>query len=202
MRTSNSRSPCSRTDPANTGVSCGVDARAFRDDRSAWCPARPLNERVASFGGRRALLDGLDELVTSPLCRWGTRWSMADEDPTERTRRSLLQLGAGVLGLGAIGSVSGHPGTDGGKGRDSGIDGPGGEPFGLDEGNPFRRAEEVGYHSLGDVGPARTSPSTPSSGTSARSPTWRPISSSQTTVTTPSSGPRRWCPSTAARTGR
>ncbi len=81
---------------------------------------------------------------------------MADEDPTERTRRSLLQLGAGVLGLGAIGSVSGHPGTDGGKGRDSGIDGPGGEPFGLDEGNPFRRAEEVGYHSLGDVGPART----------------------------------------------
>jgi len=81
---------------------------------------------------------------------------MADEDPTGRTRRSLLQLGAGVLGLGAIGSVSAHPGADGGKGRDSGIDGPGGVPFGLDEGKPFVNATEVGYHSLGDVGPART----------------------------------------------
>jgi len=82
---------------------------------------------------------------------------MSDEFPTERTRRSLLRAGAGVLGVGAVGTASAHPGADDGKGRDSTIDGPGGVPFGLDDGNPFRNAAAVGYHSLGDVGPARLS---------------------------------------------
>jgi hypothetical protein len=76
---------------------------------------------------------------------------MADEIP-ESTRRAVLRGAAGALGIGAVGTAAGHPGSyekDGSK-----IDGDPGDRFHLDEGEPFRNADAVGYHSLGGTGRA------------------------------------------------
>jgi hypothetical protein len=75
---------------------------------------------------------------------------MSEDTPFDRTRRAVLQSIAAALGTGAAGAAAGHPGAD----EKDGIDQGGGEPFELDGGEPFRAASAVGYHSLGDVGPA------------------------------------------------
>jgi hypothetical protein len=78
---------------------------------------------------------------------------MSDRSSTfERTRRAVLRAAAAsALGIGATGGASGHPGAE----KDGGnVDGPGGEPFGLDEGLQSRNAATVGYHSIGGVGSA------------------------------------------------
>jgi hypothetical protein len=95
----------------------------------------------------------LDEFVKRPLLEYVAGWGMREEFPTERTRRSLLRAGAGVLGLGAVGSASAHPGT--GKGHSS-APSDGEDLFALDNGQAFRNARTVGYHSMAGVGPART----------------------------------------------
>jgi len=77
---------------------------------------------------------------------------MPQESFTEQTRRAVLQSVAATLGVGAVGSAAGHPGADD-KSR-SNIDGDPGERFALDEGEQFDNAQRVGYHSIGDVGPA------------------------------------------------
>jgi len=72
---------------------------------------------------------------------------MGDEfSDFERTRRAVLQATAGLLGVGATGTVAGRP--------DDPIRGAG-APYGLDD-RALRRADAVGYHSIGEVGPAST----------------------------------------------
>jgi hypothetical protein len=98
----------------------------------------------------------LDGFVTAAFRMDGTvlRMAGADDPRFEQTRRSMIRMAVGALGLGAAGAASGHPGSydKGGSGDDDLT----GEPFGLDDGDQFRNASEVGYHSVDDVDPKGT----------------------------------------------
>ena len=77
---------------------------------------------------------------------------MSKDSLPDSTRRAVLQSIGAALGVGAVGSAAGHPG--GYEKGNSNIDGDPGERFRLDDGEPFRNAEEYGYHSMGSTGPA------------------------------------------------
>ena len=77
---------------------------------------------------------------------------MSQDSLPDSTRRTVLKTIGAALGVGTVGSAAGHPG--GYEKEGSNIDGDPGDRFRLDDGEPFRNAEAVGYHSLGDVGPA------------------------------------------------
>jgi len=77
---------------------------------------------------------------------------MSRDSLPESTRRAVLRSLGAAVGVGAAGTAAGHPGGE--KSRDGSIDGPGGEAFELDDGEPFRNAEAVGYHSIYETGRA------------------------------------------------
>ena len=74
---------------------------------------------------------------------------MAQDPVPDSTRRAVLKSVGAALGVGAVGSAAGHPG---GYDKGTSVDGTGGEPFGLDDGEPFRNAAAYGYHSIGSTG--------------------------------------------------
>ena len=74
-----------------------------------------------------------------------------DELPDSR-RRAVIKSAAAALGVGAVGTASGHPGSYEKEGSSSADDNS--ETFPLDDGKSRRNARTVGYHSIGGTGPA------------------------------------------------
>ncbi|MFT4884824.1 MAG: hypothetical protein ACI8U4_002342, partial [Natronomonas sp.] len=75
---------------------------------------------------------------------------MVDELP-ESTRRAVLQSTVAALGVGAVGTAAGHPGSFDKSGSSASASNDG---FPLDDGEGHRNAETVGYHSIGGTGRA------------------------------------------------
>lgn len=78
---------------------------------------------------------------------------MSDDHRFDRTRRAVLKAAVSALGVGAVASAAGHPGGYD-KGGSTTTHREHTEPFSLDDGEQYRNASAVGYHSLADVGPS------------------------------------------------
>jgi hypothetical protein len=77
---------------------------------------------------------------------------MVQDSLPGNTRRAVLRSVGAALGVGAVGTVAGHPGGNEKGGSKS--DGDPGQRFALDEGEPFRNADTYGYHSMAETGRA------------------------------------------------